>query len=400
MLRLTPVFIILLLFLAGCSMIKNIKLFKAGEVAQESFYQVIGFEERKGYVILKAEIRGETREFILDTGAPNLISKSLADELGLLTVSTGMAVDSKGQVADLEIVSIDTIKLGGLSFSNTSAMVFDLDSITELHCLGVDGLIGANLMRHAIWDINYKEKKITLTDDMGKLDDTGSGLVVDFSTSIQGTPYVHAKVNDIKLKNIMFDLGSGGSISVPYNAYLKLVESESPQSIKGYGSSSYGIFGWCFDTSYSSMVRELQFGQMPIDSIVINSDKNDRSGAILGTRVLRNYHFIIDWQSKQIIFRNKESYTKNIRSFGFSYGLQDDELYVLFVYDGSSAGKAGLKAGTQILELNGRNVEQLLIDEYCSLTSKKLQGDTLYLTVKEGDSVWRAELIKEHLFQN
>ncbi|MEA3478759.1 MAG: retropepsin-like aspartic protease, partial [Bacteroidota bacterium] len=219
--------IVLLLFLASCSIIKNIKLFRAGEVTQENFYQAIGFEERKGYIILKAEIKGETHDFILDTGAPNLISKSLAEKLGLITVSTGKAIDSKGKVGDLEIVSIDTIKLGGLSFTNTSAMVYDIDSIIELYCLDVEGLIGANLMRHAIWDINYKEKKIILTDDVSKLDDTESGLAVDFSTDVQGTPYFHANYEDIKLKNIMFDLGSGGSINITYKSFLEIVEAEN-----------------------------------------------------------------------------------------------------------------------------------------------------------------------------
>ena len=126
-------------------MFKNIKLFKAGEVADESFYETVDFEQRKGFIIIKARVNGEEREFILDSGAPNLISKSLAEQLELTKASEGRAIDSKGQIGFLEIVSLDTISIGSLSFTNTAAMVFELDSITELHCLGVDGTAAVDL---------------------------------------------------------------------------------------------------------------------------------------------------------------------------------------------------------------------------------------------------------------
>ncbi|MEA3479115.1 MAG: PDZ domain-containing protein, partial [Bacteroidota bacterium] len=161
-----------------------------------------------------------------------------------------------------------------------------------------------------------------------------------------------------------------------------------------------GIFGWCFDSSYSAMVRQLHVGDMIMDSIVISSEKNARAHVILGTNVLRHHNFVIDWQSKQIIFRSTEADTSDKRSFGFGSGLQDDKLLVMFVYDDSPAGKAGIRAGSQILQINGKNVEQLSLDDYCSLTSKKLEGDTLYLTVKEEDSVRRVVLFKDMLFRN
>jgi len=389
----------MLLLLAGCSMFKNIKLFKAGEMANESFYETVDFEQRKGFIIIKARVNGEEREFILDSGAPNLISKSLAEQLGLTTASEGRAVDSKGQIGVLEIVTIDTITIGSLSFANTAAMVFELDSITDMHCMGVDGLIGANLMRHAIWEINFEDKKIILTDDLSRLKNDNNSIAVDFTTDVQGTPYFHAQLGENKLKNIMFDLGSAGSISVPYKTFNKIIETEKATVLRGYGARSYGIFGHCFDTSYSALTRQLQFGQMNMDSIVISSDKNSKAHPILGTNILRDYNFILNWQEKQILFKVKNKNTRDKRSFGFGFGLQGNKLFVMYVFEDSPAGNAGIIAGSQILEIYGQNVEQLTVDGYCSLTAEKYKEETLYLSIKEGDSVRELVLDKEYLFR-
>jgi len=381
-------------------MFKNIKLFKAGEVADESYYETVDFEQRKGFIIIKARINGEEREFILDSGAPNLISKSLAEQIGLTKASEGRAIDSKGQIGFLEIVTLDTISIGSLSFTNTAAMVFELDSIPDMYCMGVDGLIGANLMRHAIWDINFEDKDIILTDDLSRLENDNNSFAVDFTTDVQGTPYFHAQLGENKLKNIMFDLGSAGSISVPYKSFRKIIKTEEITVLRGYGARSYGIFGHCFDTSYSALTRQLHFDELHMDSIVISSDKSSKAHPIMGTNILRDYHFILNWQENQIIFKDKNKNARDKRSFGFAYSLQGDKLYVMYVFEDSPAGNAGIIAGSQIMEIYGQDVEKLSVDEYCRLTAEKYKEETLYLTIKEGDSTREVVLTKEFLFKD
>jgi len=381
-------------------MFKNIKLFKAGEVADGSFCETVDFEQRKGFIIIKARINGEEREFILDSGAPNLISKSLAEQIGLTKASEGRAIDSKGQIGFLEIVTLDTISIGSLSFTNTAAMVFELDSIPDMYCMGVDGLIGANLMRHAIWDINFEDKDIILTDDLSRLENDNNSFAVDFTTDVQGTPYFHAQLGENKLKNIMFDLGSAGSISVPYKSFRKIIKTEEITVLRGYGARSYGIFGHCFDTSYSALTRQLHFDELHMDSIVISSDKSSKAHPIMGTNILRDYHFILNWQENQIIFKDKNKNARDKRSFGFAYSLQGDKLYVMYVFEDSPAGNAGIIAGSQIMEIYGQDVEKLSVDEYCRLTAEKYKEETLYLTIKEGDSTREVVLTKEFLFKD
>lgn len=392
-------FLIILLLLSGCSMIKNIKLIKAGEVTEESFYHVIDFREHKGYIIITATIQGEEFDFILDSGAPNLISKSLADQLGLTMASESKAIDSRGHVGFMEIVTMDTIKIGSLAFTNTAALVYALDSITELHCMNVDGLIGSNLMRHAIWDISYSEEKIIITDDRGKLNIPENAPLITFTTSVQGSPYFHANYDDIKIKNILFDLGSGGNLSVPQKSFNKIINREATTPIKGYGARSFGVFGSCYDTSYYALIQKIHMGNIPVDSVLMSTEKNSRVSPILGTSVLRHYDFVIDWQRKEILLRNRDPGHRLKKSFGFGYGLEENELKVMFVFDNSPASNAGITAGTQILEIYGKDVEELSLEGYCSIRNFNFEEETIFLRIKKGDSSREVKLAKEYLFK-
>ena len=68
---------------SGCGALKVAKLLKQGDVEQPSFTAEIPFEMRMGLVVVKVNINGKDYDFLVDTGAPNLVTKELAAELKL-----------------------------------------------------------------------------------------------------------------------------------------------------------------------------------------------------------------------------------------------------------------------------------------------------------------------------
>jgi len=99
---------------------------KNGEVEQEEFSVQIPFEYRLGLIILKVNISGEEYDFLLDTGAPNVISNELAKKLEINIVTRQKVGDSQGQKSDLELAKLDKISIGGIHFLNTGAAIADL----------------------------------------------------------------------------------------------------------------------------------------------------------------------------------------------------------------------------------------------------------------------------------
>ena len=115
------------------------------------FNAKIPFEYRLGLIILKVDIAGKEYDFVLDTGAPNVISKELAQKLGLNNVSEQKVGDSQGEYSNLGFTTIEKVTIGGIHFLNTGAAIADLELSKEVGCLKIDGLIGSNLMKKAIW---------------------------------------------------------------------------------------------------------------------------------------------------------------------------------------------------------------------------------------------------------
>ncbi|MFM2000210.1 MAG: hypothetical protein RL204_2157, partial [Bacteroidota bacterium] len=66
--------ILLVSVLTSCKVIRTVSLMKRGTVQQKEFTTTVPFEIRRGLIILKVGIAGEVYDFILDTGAPNVVS--------------------------------------------------------------------------------------------------------------------------------------------------------------------------------------------------------------------------------------------------------------------------------------------------------------------------------------
>src|SRR3989338_4472545 len=81
----------------SCSSLKLVKLLKQCDVEQPSFTSEIPFEMRMGLVVVKVNINKKDYDFMVDTGAPNLVTKELAAELNLKPKVERRTGDSQGK---------------------------------------------------------------------------------------------------------------------------------------------------------------------------------------------------------------------------------------------------------------------------------------------------------------
>jgi len=167
----TKIFIVAfcLLLLTSCGLIKTVRLMKSGETKQKHFKVEVPFEMRMGLVILKVKVNGVDCEYLLDTGAPNVISKDLAKKINLIENTTQKTGDSQGRKSELGFSKIACITIGGIDFLETGTAIADLKQAHEIACLNVEGFIGANLMRKAIWKFDYTKKIITICSSRDSL---------------------------------------------------------------------------------------------------------------------------------------------------------------------------------------------------------------------------------------
>lgn len=348
-------------FFSGCKTSRFIKLMQLGGVSQNEFVETINFDYQRRLIFIEAEINGIPRRFMLDTGAPNVITKQLQEELGLPSVFRQKITDSQNESAVQEFVVLDSVKLGNVKFNETIAVVLEWDKSIELQCLGIDGLIGANLMRNAFWQIDFQEQQLTLTNEYKNLIIPEGADTMVFKAKLQGTPYVSAKIGEETSSRITVDSGSSGEISLGLDRFREL--TQQPR-IKSYGYLSAGVYGSQIDTSYSMFVDSLQLGGLWLEKEWIELE--DNASDLVGNIFWEQFLMTINWESNQILLNRRKERELDLKHYGFAAKFRNNQLYVGVLHEGFAPERADIEIGDVILELNGVSVKNIDQESYCS----------------------------------
>ncbi len=111
--------------------------------------------------VVRVNIGGRQAEFLIDTGAPDImLRKSFADALGLPLTDGGVGTFAGGQQAQVQRTVVPELELGGVRIRNVPAGV----SAAEFQFPGVtiDGIIGTGLLMHFLSTIDYCDGELTL----------------------------------------------------------------------------------------------------------------------------------------------------------------------------------------------------------------------------------------------
>ena len=369
-------FICVLLF--NCSPAKKArKLLTEGEVSQSNFYKIIKYDKYREWLIVEATINGSTKKYrlLFDTGAVSVISKPLADELNLPNIVERPIGSSTNAKQTSVFTKLDNINVGGVDFLNTGAVILDFNTSPELSCLGqeVDGILGANMMRHGIWQIDYKNQEIHFTDDKSKLSFQENTYDIAFTTSRQSSPFVDMQFNG-ETYRIEFDTGKGGGVGLPYKKVKDVFKTfDESEYVKGFGMTGVGVFGAAQDTVYKLEVKNIQLGEYQQDTLLIDIGRSTKP--LIGNRFLKHFKVTFDWKMQLI---SLEPYAldslplKNYETFGFGYSLDEEALSVVFQWEKSPFFEQNIPLGSHIIKVNGKDIESLKLENFCTIKDKGL----------------------------
>ena len=357
--------LIVLTLLTSCASSKINKTLKQGNIVQEDFKTTIPFEYRKGLIILKVTIENEKYDFILDTGASNVLSKELAEKLNVKSLGSENVTDVHKTSQLLNYTKIDNIEIGGINFKNTIAAISDFNS-GELACLNADGFIGSNLMRFAVWDFDFKNQIITITDNEQKLnipkDAIESKMFIGTAVS---QPSIISYINGDKALNNMIDLGNNSTSHLAYGDFLKQKESEKiTKYISGSGYSGIGMYGkGKKKNEFSAKVDEIKIG----DHIIKNKVMRVKDGKTnLGILFFKNYRLILNWEERNVkmVLQEVTSNNTELNHFGFNPNFNENKVFVDFIYNNTEASKV-LQFGDQILQINNIDFTNITDNNKC-----------------------------------
>jgi predicted aspartyl protease len=356
-----PLFITILVFIISLNVNAQLNLNK-GSVSPKKYYQEVDVEFVKNKLILPANIGGIHAKFILDTGAPLCISKQLQNQKNYKVIRVDSIIDANGKAHPTEIVEVDEISIGTLSYKNIPALVIDFKG-TALECLKINGLIGSNLFRFGAIQIDWENQKVIITDSFKKLGlkrKDGARLLIN---TVQSSPYLTVDVDKGITDRLLVDTGSDDFYTFSIKG-LEYVQSKGylldAVKYESKGCGSVGLFGP--DTVGSNKL-------VKIDSITIGTmahlhefytvTTNDDQSRI-GIFLLKQGLTTIDFKKGLFFFKlysNKFNY--EYVSFGFEVINDKSQLKIGSVWKDSEACKKGIRVGDEIVNIEGLDVKKL-----------------------------------------
>lgn len=340
---------------SGCT-VKWTEAIQYGSIEPADFTETLDFEIKNGLVFVPIKIQGKTYRFLLDTGAPFSISEALQSRYGFEVVSQGHIVDSDHNRKAVNYVQVDTLLIGSIPFINQTAFVGNFTKNPVFQCLGIDGIIGSNLMRHCNWAIDQKSRQLTLSSGIGEQWIKGS-TSVPFKTDFQYNILVDIGVGEAKVKSMTLDFGSNGALSMPSDVFSFLKEQEIIDSTYyETGTQQAGIIGTPVNISTEHTISDsVNFNGLALGGVAIRTSPS----SLIGTRVLSRFIVTIDWGKQQLYLNPYNTPHQDRIDYGFKIGYTEElGIHIRSVIKGSNAYKQGIRPGMKVLKINSLDFQQ------------------------------------------
>lgn len=334
----------------------------------KGFFCPVAFEKYNSLLLItEVKINGSSRScrFIFDTGSSDCaIFGSLANELGVRSARNHSVHDGTTK-CDIGYAKLD-FQISGISFKNLKTDI--LKNNPDNFLCGIDGIIGANLIKECAWEITSQGVYVS-----NSVKDIDTNSYKAQKIKMGSVPIAWAGLEKQYRGNVLFDLGYTGLYAIPKNN-IKYVGKKDV--LAGYGSY------------FQTMLTDRQIGKDTIEvfkpkyDFVFGEDTvfnsildvcydNNSPISVVGAEILDYYDLILDFSKRRL-------YTKQIKntyssayysSFGFKYYLVDNRMIVSFIWDKSSANNKGLEIGQEIESINDVEISKFNGDS-CELGNR------------------------------
>ena len=411
-------------------------------------YQKIKFQLINNLIIVPVEVNGSKLSFVLDSGVnkPILFNLTDQDSLQINNVSE-ITIRGLGEGEPIKALSSNgnTFQLKNIKNKDQLLYVILDRSLNFSTSLGipVHGIIGYDLFRDFVVDINYAAKTIKFHNPdtyVYKSDKKRETLPLSI---IKKKAYVDANVFIEDVDNLpvrlLVDTGSSDAIWLFENDHIGIPD-QNYEDFLGKGLSG-DIFG------RRTKVNSIKLGSFALrDAKAAFPDKEsfgsvqnlgNRNGSV-GGEVLKRFNIIFDYHNRKITLRKNGMYKSpfhynlsgiTLQHDGVRYVseritngngvvMDDDstfgnvqilfenntrlslvpEIVVSGIRAGSPAETAGLKEGDVILAVNGKSIHKYKIQEIMHMLDEK-EGKRIRVLIERYNRDLLFSFVLEELFK-
>ena len=383
-------------FYAGFAQEQSFTL-NQGQSSVASYHEVLPVDIVGQKLVVTVRVNDKSRRFILDTGAPVILSSALAAELKPRVLKTILVKDAFGKQDSMNVVAVDKLVLGNTGFEQIPALIAPAsDKLME--CMRVDGIIGSNLLRHSIVQFDLQQKTIILSNDDAKFSFGKKDGLELFKTPAQSNPYIKLQLASKITLEVLFDSGDNDFLSIS-NRHYEFIRKENKKALKvlatGFGSSSYGLHG----KELNTQKLRLQAEKVGVDNVSfadVITETMDDPDSRLGMKLMEYGVVTLDYKNERFHFQaynDLKTITLNEKKWQVQPNLEQDKIIVGIAW-GPIAEK--VKSGEEIVAIDGKPTIPV---DICRVFREKIlpaDKNAVALTVKGADGVERIiNVIKE-----
>jgi hypothetical protein len=346
--------ILLTTFTCGYGQITTNEFLDSGEVP---------FKMVKNTILIPVTVNGETYQFVFDTGGFLSISEHIRQEEKLATVDSIQVSDVSKQVQSFDVVEIEEVALGALTFRNQRALAIYNNAHYPENCFGADGMIGRDFFKGMIVELDYQTGTLKMSSDPDQFN-LDHNHRAKMRISERGIPDVLLTING-KSQYVEFDSGSGDFFSFKTKDAKRLRGLEKDEKLNFEGIFSYGVSSRTNIEStvrYRPKVESLQLGGTTFTNFYSHFSK--RTEPRIGASILYYGKVIMDFQEEWFYYEPYETAPQipAFETFGFDVAYLNEEYIIKWVLEGSPAAEQGLRYGWKVIAINGQTISSLTQD--------------------------------------
>lgn len=350
-------------------------------------YRLVG-----GKMIVDMNVNGRTRSFIFDTGGQMALTGELCEELDVPVVDSVKVTDVNGKEVGLPRVVVPSLLTPDERINFTGVLALKLAMPSPFECFHADGLIGSDLFKNLMVEIDGKTKTITVTS-AEKASSVSLRKMLPFSG--EGfMPIITLQAGVGNSLTALFDTGCPGFLSLKDSDYENLRSSGAFQvTSEGIGGGSIGVGGMTESVAlYRVEFPFLSVGATKFKQVTAETATSPYT--LLGVRLLEYGKVTIDYPRRRWYFEAyDQEFDMDDKHYHVNLKVKNGDLVVSTVW---SAMSGVVEVGDKVLKINGKPVKKYdfcesIISGIPELKAKKKTKLTILTKQGEKEIVYQKE---------
>ena len=308
---------------------------------------------RNQRIFLDGTVNGHQTPMMLDSGAGmTVVDRAFAGSIGL---KGGRVIQAQGAGAMVsgEIATGVALEAGGLVLTGLNVLILDMASVARGIGRPVPVLLGRDAFKAGIVSIDFPGRRIRFANRSGFKPPKGAArLAVGES---RGVPVIDIAIAGVPMR-AQLDLGNGSTLVLSKQAWASEPALASLRHAAGEVGGVGGMKPSRVVTLPEVAMGEMRFLNVPA---TLNEDPGALpvTGANIGIGILKPYLLTIDWAGGALYLQGRRTEPFDRERVGARFELAGDRLRVAYVSPDGPAAAAGLKAGDEIVAVDGRRID-------------------------------------------